>query len=149
MMARIKLNLPTTFTFSTMIPIRITDINYGNHVGNDAVLSILHEARMQFLNSLGYTEMQFAGVGMIMSDVGIEFKAEAFYGDVMKVYVTASELSKVGFDLYYKLVKGNEEIIVATAKTGMICFDYTKRKVAKLPEEAIHKLAGEIPGSAS
>jgi acyl-CoA thioester hydrolase len=149
MMARIKLNLPTTFTFSTMIPIRITDINYGNHVGNDAVLSILHEARMQFLNSLGYTEMQFAGVGMIMSDVGIEFKAEAFYGDVMKVYVTASELSKVGFDLYYKLVKGNEEIIVATAKTGMICFDYTKRKVAKLSEEAIHKLAGEIPGSAS
>jgi acyl-CoA thioester hydrolase len=149
MMARIKLNLPSTFPFSTMIPIRITDINYGNHVGNDAILSILHEARMQFLNSLGYTEMQFAGVGMIMSDVGIEFKAEAFYGDVMKVYVTASEFSKVGFNLYYKLVKGNDETIVVTAKTGMICFDYTNRKVAKLPEEAIHKLSGEIPGSAS
>jgi acyl-CoA thioester hydrolase len=147
-MARIKLNLPSTFTFSTMIPIRITDINYGNHVGNDAVLSILHEARMQFLNNLGYTEMQFAGVGMIMSDVGIEFKAEAFYGDVMKVYVTASEFSKVGFNLYYKLVKNNKETIVATAKTGMICFDYTTRKVAKLPEEAMKKLSGHIPGSA-
>jgi acyl-CoA thioester hydrolase len=148
-MARIKLNLPSTFTFSTMIPIRITDINYGNHVGNDAVLSILHEARMQFLNNLGYTEMQFAGVSMIMSDVGIEFKAESFYGDVMKVYVTASEFSKVGFNLYYKLVKNNEETIVATAKTGMICFDYTTRKVVKLPEEAMEKLSGEVPGSAS
>lgn len=140
-MARIKLTIPTRFSFSTQIPIRITDLNYGNHLGNDSVLSILHEARMQYLQSIGYTELSFAGIGLIMSDVAIEFKAEAFYGDVLKAYVTAGDISRVGFDLYYKLVKKEQEEIVAIAKTGMICFDYAKRKVTFLPTEAADKLS--------
>src|SRR5688572_10702689 len=102
-MARIKIDLPEHFSFSTSIPVRITDLNYGNHVGNDAVLSIIHEARMQYLKSLGYSEMDFAGAGMIMSDVGIEFKNELFYGDVVTVAVACSGLSKIGFEIVYKL----------------------------------------------
>ena len=51
-MARIKIELPDNFPFTTSIPVRITDINYGGHVGNDTVLSIIHEARMQFLKSM-------------------------------------------------------------------------------------------------
>ncbi|RYZ25061.1 MAG: thioesterase [Chitinophagaceae bacterium] len=139
-MARIKLTIPTDFSFSTQIPVRITDLNYGNHLGNDAVLSILHEARMQYLKSLNYTELAFAGVGLIMSDVAIEFKAEAFYGDILTAYVTTKDISRVGFDLYYKVVKSENEEVVAIAKTGMICFDYEKRKVTSLPKEAADKL---------
>lgn len=139
-MARIKLQLPTTFPFSTQLHLRITDINYGGHLGNDSVLSLLHEARMLYLKNAGYTELNFAGVGLIMADAAIEFKAEAFYGDLLKAYVTADEFSKIGFELYYKLVKGAEESVVAIAKTGMICFDYDKRKVTTVPEEAKKKL---------
>jgi len=142
-MARIKLTLPSNFSFSTLIPIRITDLNYGNHVGNDAILSILHEARVQYLKSFDLAELKFAGVGLIMSDVGIEFKAEAFYGDVLKAYVTANEFSKIGFNLYYKLVRGEAEEVVALAKTGMLCFNYDNRKIVPLPEQAIKKLSSE------
>ena len=145
-MARIKLAIPSHFLFSTLIPIRITDLNYGNHVGNDSILSILHEARVQYLKSFGFAELDFAGVGLIMSDVGIEFKAEAFYGDVVKAYVTVQNLSKVGFDLYYKLVRGENEEVVALAKTGMLCFDYGKRKIAPVPDEASEKLGQEDAG---
>ena len=139
-MARIKLTLPSNFSFSTLIPIRITDLNYGNHVGNDAILSILHEARVQYLKSFDLAELKFAGVGLIMSDVGIEFKAEAFYGDVLKAYVTANAFSKIGFDLYYKLVRGEPEEVVALAKTGMLCFDYDKRKIVAVPEQAVRTM---------
>ena len=139
-MARIKLTLPSNFSFSTLIPIRITDLNYGNHVGNDAILSILHEARVQYLRSFDLAELKFAGVGLIMSDVGIEFKAEAFYGDVLKAYVTANAFSKIGFDLYYKLVRGEPEEVVALAKTGMLCFDYDKRKIVAVPEKAVRTM---------
>ena len=79
-MARIKIDLPGNFPFITNIEVRITDINYGGHVGNDSILSILQEARVRFFNHYGYTELNLEGVGMIMSDVGIEFKAELFYG---------------------------------------------------------------------
>lgn len=142
-MARIKIDLPATFSFSTNIPVRITDLNYGSHVGNDAVLSIIHEARMQFLAHHGYTEMEFAGVGMIMSDVGIEFKSELFYGDIVIASVTAAAFSKVGFELYYLLEKesSGKKITVALAKTGMICYDYERKKIAAVPEEAKEKLS--------
>lgn len=143
-MARIKLSLPSTFSFSTFISIRITDINYGNHLGNDAVLSILHEARMQFLKNLGYTELQFGGVGLIMSDVAIEFKSEAFYGETLKAYVTAGEVGKAGFELYYKLVNTDNETVVAMARTGMVCFDYGKKKVVAVPVEAAEKLGKPV-----
>lgn len=141
-MARIKLSLPDSFQFSTPISIRITDVNYGNHVGNDAILSLLHEARMQYLRSMGLTELQFAGVGLIMSDVAIEFKAESFYGDVLIAHVAAGEFSRIGFDLFYKLVRQHDDSLIAVAKTGMICFDYTAKKIVGVPPEAVEKLKG-------
>lgn len=134
-MPRIKISLPSKFSFTTTIPIRITDINYGGHVGNDTVLSLIHEARMQFLKSFNYTELDFAGTSLIMSDVAIEFKNEVFYGDVLTASVTADDFNRMGFDVYYKLMKieNGKEIVVATAKTGMVCFNYTNRKIVALP----------------
>ncbi len=140
-MARIKIQLPEHFNFSCTIPIRITDINYGDHVGNDTILSIIHEARVQYLSSLGYSEMSFAGVGMIMADAAIEFKSELFYGDTVIASVTAGEISKIGFELFYKLevirqTQDDKKILVAAAKTGMICYDYEKKKIVAIPGEA-------------
>ncbi len=135
-MARIKIQLPDSFSFTTWIPVRITDINYGGHVGNHTVLSIIHEARMQFLQQYGYTEMNFGGVGMIMSDVGIEFKNELFYGDKIKASVVITEVSKVSFAFCYKLEKetNGRMVTAVVARTGMVCFNYDVKKMAPVPE---------------
>ena len=70
-MARINIDLPGDFKFSTTIPVRITDLNYGGHVGNDAILSIIHEARMQFLHHFGYSEINFGGTtALVTSFIG-------------------------------------------------------------------------------
>ena len=141
-MARIKIDLPDSYSFSCQIPVRITDINYGGHVGNDTVLSIIHEARMQFFVNLGYTEMNFAGTGMIMADMAIEYKGELFYGDTVIASMAVGEISKIGFELIYKLEKqiGDKRKLVAAAKTGMICYDYEKKKIVIVPEEGMQKL---------
>lgn len=141
-MSRIKIELPPVFTFQTSIPIRITDINYGGHTGNDSFLGIIHEARLQFLKNNGYTEMNMCGVGMIMADVGIEFKNELFYGDIVRASVTAAAVGKVSFDLYYKLEKEVDGKIqpVAFAKTAMVCYDYARKKIVAIPDEARAKL---------
>lgn len=138
-MSRIRITLPSSFPFTATIPVRITDLNYGNHVGNDAILSIIHEARMQFLTHHGFTELNCGGVGLIMSDVGIEFKKEVFYGDVLAVNIAATEFSSIGFDLYYQLLK-TDQTIVAAAKTGMICYNYEQKKIAQVPGIVKEKL---------
>jgi acyl-CoA thioesterase FadM len=146
-MSRIKIQLPDQFSFSCSIPIRITDMNYGGHAGNDTILSLVHEARMQYLQSLGYTEMKFAGAGLIMADAAIEFKNELFYGDTVIASVAVMEISKIGFDLVYKLesfqqVQGDNKVLAAIAKTGIICYDYEKKKIIAVPQEARVKLKG-------
>ena len=142
-MSRIKLELPEHFSFSTKIPIRITDINYGGHAGNDSILAMLHEVRIQFLQQFAYNEKDFAGVGLIMNDVVIEFKKELFYGDVVDVAVTANAFERVSFDIVYKLTthRNGKHIIAATAKTGMVCFDYNSKKIISVPEVARIKLS--------
>lgn len=136
-MARIKIEITGNEMGTFTIPIRITDINYGNHVGNDAFVGIIHEARMQWLQQNGYTEMNFAGAGLIMSDLAIEFKKETFYGDALIVKLYATEISKVSFDLLYEMLVMSEQnsVLVAKAKTGMVCFDYEQKKRISLTEK--------------
>jgi acyl-CoA thioesterase FadM len=144
-MSRIKLQMPIQFSFKTVIAVRISDINYGNHVGNDAVLSLIHEARVQYLTENGFQELNCDGVGLIMSDAAIEFKKEIFYGDEIAAYVTATNFSSVGFDLFYKL-ETNEKAAVL-AKTGMVCYDYENKKIASVPLSVKEKLTRQVSTS--
>jgi acyl-CoA thioesterase FadM len=141
-MNRIKIEMPATFPFSARIPVRITDLNYGGHVGNDNILSIIHEARVQFLAHYGYSEMNLAGAGLIMTNAAIEFKGELFYGDTIMAYVAAGDFSRIGFSFYYKLEKWTEHAssIVVLASTSMVCYDYNAKKIMSIPQEARNKL---------
>ena len=101
-MGRIKLAIPANVIGHADVAVRITDINYGGHVGNDTILSIIHEARMQFLNSLGYTEMNCGEIALIMADAAVEFKKELFYGNVVTISVAAISLSKISIEFFYQ-----------------------------------------------
>jgi acyl-CoA thioester hydrolase len=141
-MARVKLDLPATFSSSIRIPVRIQDVNYGGHVGNDAIVSIMHEARIQFLQNAGCKEMDPGGTSLIMADLSTVYKGEGFAGDIFDVAVAAGEYCPFGFDLFYRIttIREGKTILIAEAKTGMVCFDYTLRKVAKLPADMKEKL---------
>jgi acyl-CoA thioesterase FadM len=138
-MARIKIDLPDKFAFATNIPLRVSDINYGGHLGNDAVLSILHEARLQYLQHLGYSELRFGENALIMADVAIEYKGEGFMGDVLTVQIAPTGFTKYGFDLIYR-VTNQQQKPIAYAKTGMLCFNYDTRKLASLTPEMRQQL---------
>jgi acyl-CoA thioester hydrolase len=143
-MARIKIDMPSVKLTEIIIPVRISDVNYGNHVGNDAFVSIIHEARLQWLSKHDQSELDFGGTGLIMGDLAIEFKNESFYGDVIAVSVYAGEITRVSFELYYQLItsRNNTPVLLANAKTGMICFDYSSRRPVALSEEAKKILRG-------
>ena len=135
-MARIKVALPDTFPFSIEIPVRITDLNYCGHLGNDALLGLLHEARVHFLRSLGMQNDYdpVTKLGLIMVDVAVEYKGEAFHGDMLRFAMAAADPNKYGFDVVYHVHNqaGKE---IARAKTGMLCFDYNIHKLRLLPAE--------------
>jgi len=139
-MARIKLELPEKFLFETEMCVRITDINYGGHMGNDASLSIIHEARMRFLKNYGFSEMDVGGVGIIMSDAVVCYKSESFYGDELVIQVAVGDVSDYGCDLFYKITNKLSGKEVVRAKTGIVFFDYPSKKIAKTPAAFIQKM---------
>ena len=141
-MARIEIKLPEEFLFTTELSVRVSDLNYGNHVGNDSILSLIHEARLQFYRTLGFkNELSFEGsIGQVISDAAVVYKAEAFYGDVLLCKIAAADFNKYGFDLFYLLTLKDSGKEVARAKTGIVCFDYEKRKIAGVPGVLAEKL---------
>jgi acyl-CoA thioesterase FadM len=134
-MSRIRIELPESFAFATELPVRITDINYGGHMGNDAVLSLLHEARVRFLQHHGFGgEADIDGTGMLMVDVSIVYKREMFHGDTLRVEVGVTELGRAGCDIVYRVTRVGDAVVTAEAKTGMAFFDYRARKLQRTPE---------------
>lgn len=133
-MARMKLDLPEQFSFSTELDIRIADINYGRHLGNDAVLAFAHEARLRFLNQFGFSETDVDGVGMIMLDAVVVYKSQAFHGEVLKIEVAAADFGPCGCDFLYRMTDKASGREIAQVKTGLAFFDYSKSKIAKMPE---------------
>jgi acyl-CoA thioester hydrolase len=134
-MARVKLKVPENKIFNATIPVRITDINYGNHLGNDALVSIVHEARMQWLASNNFTELSIGGAALIMADLAVEYKAECFYGDNLNISISIGEITKISFEIFYEVTtsRNDKSILIANAKTGIVCFDYEARKVIAIP----------------
>jgi acyl-CoA thioester hydrolase len=130
-----ELNEGVKGAFRASFPIRISDINYGGHMGNDRFLSLFHDARLQFLKSLGLSERDIGGgTSLIMSEAHIRFRAEAFYGDSLTVLVTVSDLKDTRFVLEYAVSKDGGETPVATGYTVMVGFDYERRRVCRLPK---------------
>jgi acyl-CoA thioester hydrolase len=136
-LARIEINLPVKFTFSTPIPIRIGDINRGSHVGHVTLLAILEEARAQFLVALGYGEQVTinTGIGFIIGDLGIIYKSQVRYGQSIQVEIAATEFKEKSFDLVYRISDSTSGIEIARAKTALLFFDYAKQRVIPVTEE--------------
>jgi 4-hydroxybenzoyl-CoA thioesterase len=132
-LARIHIELPDRFAFSTTITIYDQHINYRNHLDNSALGTLVSEARVRFFKALGYSELDVEGAGIIVADSAIQYRAEAFHGEVLVIEMAPAEFNKYGFDLVFRVgeqVSGRE---VARGKIGIMFFDYAARKPLAVP----------------
>jgi len=133
-MARIEIEMIEDFVFETELAVRITDINYANHVGNDAFVSLIHEARVNFLENYGFSEADIDGKALIISDLAVSYKSQSFYGDKLKFEVGVGDFNKYGCDIFYRVTNTKNNDLVLLAKTGIVFFDFARNKVTNPPE---------------
>ncbi|WP_301101640.1 thioesterase family protein [Propionivibrio sp.] len=134
-MARIKIEIPEHFPFTTEVALYLSHMNYGGHLDNALLLTVVSEARARFFQFLGYTEMNVEGVGIIVADAAVQYQSEAFHGEVMAVRMAAVEFNNYGCDLLWCMNEKSSGREVARGKTGIVFFDYTARKVTLVPEK--------------
>ena len=139
-MSRIKIDEPFSYDFTASIHTRVTDLNYGGHVGNDRIFAFMHDARVQYLKSLGYEdEMSFNGLGFIQTDAAITYKAEIFAHEIIKIAIGVTDHNKYGFDFVYRFIKEDNRL-AALGKTSIVFLDYEKRKIAEMPQDFAQKI---------
>lgn len=132
-MPELKISLPTQFIFTTSLPVRITDINYGRHVGHVEFIGLLHEARIQFLYQHGFSEMDIEGRGIIMTNLQMQYKKQCFYGDVLYIQIGTGEISKLRCELIYLITNKDSSEEVARGSTTFAFFDYATNKLMTTP----------------
>jgi len=137
-----KIELPDHFPFSTEITVRIGDINYGRHLGNDAVLTLAHEARLRYLGQFDFSEFDAGGCAMIMLDSAIVYVSQAFLGDVLRAEVAVVESGRSGCEFFYRMTKVGDGSEVARVRTGLAFFDYERNRPARMPELFRKKMLG-------
>ena len=143
-MSRIKIELPEKFPFSTELEVRVGDLNYGNHLGNDSVLTLMHEARRRFLASLGIEEIGADGIGFVIADAAVVYRAQAFYGDKLRIEVAAGEFASRSCSFYYRVSQSADGRTVAEAKTGAVSFDFRAQKTISFPPKTLDKLQNNV-----
>jgi len=140
MTERIRISLPKSFSFQTEIPIRVTDLNYGNHLGNDSVLTLVHEARVRFLIHHKWSEFDIEGIGLVLSDAAIVYKAQGRYGQILVFEVAVGNFSKTACDFFFRITDQKTGKEVARAKTGAVFFDYSISRPVSVPKAFLKQL---------
>lgn len=141
-MPRIQIELPAHFSFSSEITLYLSHMNYGGHLDNALLLTVVSEARARFFQSMGYSELDVEGVGIIVADAALQYKSEAFHGEVMVVRMAAGDFGSKGCDLLWQMSERTSGREVARGKTGIVFFDYATHKTAAVPKNFRQRAAG-------
>ena len=133
-MERVQLEFPAAdIVHRHALTVRIGDINYGRHLGHDAVITLLHEARAQAFVALGFREWDIAGLPTVVADLAVQYRAEAKWPDALEIHTAIPEPQGRGFAVYQRLVRPADERIVAVARLGMVLLDAQTGKPASMP----------------
>lgn len=134
MPSRHTIEWPERFSFETRIPVQVKDINYGNHLGHDRLISLLHEARIRFLQQQGFSEIDAGGAGLILTDLACNYLAEVRRGEELCIEVAVTNPGRVRCDFIYRVSSLQQGKVVAEACTGMVFYDYAGQRVTTMPD---------------
>ncbi len=121
--------------------VRVGDINYGGHMGNDKALLLFQDARIKFLASIGFSEMNIGDeAGIIMSEAHVYYKKEIFLYDRLSVNISVSSVTSSSFTMNYAVVRESDNAEVLQGSTKLIAFNYAKKRIMRLPVLFLSKI---------
>lgn len=139
-MARVTIELPDRFVFSTRVPIYTSHINQNRHLDSVALLTLFAEARARMLAAIDYRRDR-ADVALIVADTAVVYRSEAFHGETLLFEIGAADFNKYGCDLVFRATVDGDGREVARGKNGMMFFDYRLKKPVPAPAEWVDRLA--------
>ncbi|WP_163577490.1 acyl-CoA thioesterase [Halomonas faecis] len=133
-MERIRLDFPdAAIIHRQALAVRITDMNYGRHLGHDALVSLLHEARVAALASLGLAEWDLGGCASVVADLAVQYQAEARWPDALVAETAVRPPEGKALTVYQRLRREDDDRVVATARLNLVLLDPVSGRPTAVP----------------
>lgn len=145
-MARVKLSSPEQFLYRMECSVGISDVNYARHLDSVAMVRFLHEARLQFLASLGFTEANIFGLGMVVTDLAVDYRSESFANDQLLIAVGVGDFNRYGLDIAMQVSNRALDSVVCLASIGVVFFDFDQHQIAPVPASFRQLLDNRLQG---
>lgn len=133
------------------IVVRFADCDLLGHVNNAKYLTYIESARIDlwraqlgFLRSHVVDEHGKRGHGFILARAEVDFRAQTRYGDELEVRLSLGAFGRSSLTYDYEVARVSDGVVVATAKTVQVWFDYDANRSLPISEELKVKLAVPI-----
>jgi acyl-CoA thioesterase FadM len=144
-MARVSINEPEHYLFSTELEVYISMVNRGDHLGNESLIALLNEARLRFLSTTGADTLCKDGTFFINADLAVCYKTEARHADRLTIDIGLMDIGKYGADFVYRVSRSSDGHVIAIAKTAMLLFDSTSSTLCEPASELWETLKSGSP----
>lgn len=142
-MPRIKVTIPekAIHIYNTKLPVLVSHINYGNHLGNDSLVSLLHEARLRLIKNAGFQNEACIenNIGLVITSLAVTYQNESLHGDDLEIDIFVTDITKTSCDLYYKISRNT--LVVALASTSLLFMNFINKNPAEIPQSFINALS--------
>jgi len=119
--------------------VRVDDINYGNHMGNERALIAFQQGRIELLESFGASELNVGdGCGLIQMSSYVEYLKEVRMGEILDIKISLEELKGPSMTLRYDVFSKENKVFFGTTK--FLAYDYENKKVRRFPREFVKKI---------
>ncbi|KGE77777.1 hypothetical protein CVH10_04655 [Halomonas sp. ND22Bw] len=142
-MERVKLEFPEAdILHRHPLSVRITDMNYGRHLGHDAVVSLMHEARVQALATRSLAEGDMGGYPCVAADLAVQYQAESRWPEALEVDTAIPTPGRRAIAVYHRIRRLADDRPVATARINLMLVDPATGRPVAVPDLVRERLAG-------
>lgn len=128
--------------YTDTIKPRISDINYGGHLGHVELINLLHEVRVKFLHQYSLKETDIDGHVLVVRNLNLTYKNQVFWNNNLEIKMrTRIDGAKIIFSYsVHNSTLGNQS---AAAEVAMVLLNRERERPAK-PEIFARMLNNDI-----
>jgi acyl-CoA thioester hydrolase len=104
----------------------------------------MEQARAEFMEALDVftPEMMMQdGKTFVLARQSIDYKAQAYYNDRLRVYLRVARIGSSSLDMEYAIVNEQKNLLCCLATSTVVFFDVKQQKSTPLPADLAERLA--------
>lgn len=136
-------DLPGDFRHRYEVEVRLSDTDAMGHVNNARYLTYVEIARVAYYERvigeplpLGY---HGAEEGMILAEVSMTYRAQAYFGEVLTVETRVDRIGKTSFVMSHRITAPESRYgparLVATSVGTLVSYDYGEDRPIPVPDD--------------